>query len=120
MSRRKHQNISSPRPLVRPKAPDTPMNRLERQFRLFDSKNPQVYQTLVRLCREARAAGNRQIGIGMLWEVLRWKSLVETTGKPWKLNNNHRSRYARLIMAQEPDLDGIFEIRDLHDTGHTL
>jgi len=114
MSGRKHQNISSPCPLAKPTAPDAPLNRLERQFRDFHSRNPQVYQTLVRLCREARAKGHRHIGIKMLWEVLRWESMVKTSGKPWKLNNNYSSRYARLIMRQEPDLDGFFETRGLH------
>jgi hypothetical protein len=35
---------------------------------------------------------------------------ISTTGD-FKLNNNYRAHYARLIMHQEPDLDGIFELR---------
>ena len=31
----------------------------------------------------------------------------------FKLNNNYRSRYARLIMEQEADLEGVFQIREL-------
>ena len=33
-------------------------------------------------------------------------------GKDFKLNNNYVSRYARLIMAQEADLEGVFETRE--------
>jgi len=112
MSRKKHPNISSPPPLAKPAEPDVPVSRLERQFRAFHARNPQVYQTLVRLSREARAKGHRHISIKMIWEVLRYDSMTKTTGKPWKLNNSHTSYYARLIMAQEPDLDGIFETRE--------
>ena len=27
------------------------------------------------------------------------------------LNNNHESQYARLLMEQEPGLEGMFEVR---------
>ena len=45
-----------------------------------------------------------------------------STGKPpgipddaedWKLNNSYSSRYARKIMADHPQLDGLFEVREL-------
>ena len=31
----------------------------------------------------------------------------------WKINNNFAPHYARLIMEQEPDLKGFFEVREL-------
>ena len=35
-----------------------------------------------------------------------------TTPDPvFKLNNNHRAFYARLLMAQEAELEGFFEVR---------
>jgi hypothetical protein len=45
--------------------------------------------------------------------VLRWNSHLnpDHTGG-YKLNNNYRALYARKIMEQEPDLDGLFEIRE--------
>lgn len=59
------------------------------------------------------------MGIAMLWERMRWELTVETDsvdlGDDFKLNNNYRSRYARLIMNNEPDLAGFFDIRRLHD-----
>lgn len=86
----------------------------EARFREFHATNPEVYQELVVLARQALARGKRKIGIGMLWEVMRWGRWLAITGDDeFKLNNNYRSRYARLIMEQEPDLRGIFEIREL-------
>ena len=33
----------------------------------------------------------------------------------FKLNNNFTAHYARLLMAQEPDLEGFFETRESYD-----
>ncbi|MGI0148620.1 MAG: hypothetical protein ACREDF_03695 [Thermoplasmata archaeon] len=88
-------------------------DRIQRAFEEFHALNPHVYDTLVRLARRY-AEKHRKAGIGHLWEVMRWQMFVETTGdEEFRLNNNWKSRYARLIMAREPDLDGLFEIREL-------
>ena len=39
--------------------------------------------------------------------------LHESTGESYKISNDYRSHYARLIMRNEQDLNGIFEIREL-------
>ena len=42
--------------------------------------------------------------------------MVETTGDEptdFKVNNNFASRYARIIMDNEPDLHGLFELRKI-------
>ena len=51
---------------------------------------------------------------GMLFEIVRWRrGVVTVIGDGFRLNNNYRSRYARLIESQEPDLEGIFDTREL-------
>lgn len=86
---------------------------LQRAFDEFHAANPHVYEMLVRFARVALAAGRKRIGIGALYERMRWETWVTTTGPEFKLNDHHRSRYARLMMAQEPDLAGVFETRAL-------
>lgn len=56
-----------------------------------------------------------KIGVGMLMEVCRWQYTRSTTDQtsPFRLNNNWRSRYSRLIMEREPDLAGMFDVREL-------
>jgi len=81
----------------------------------FHIDHPQVYDELVRLAREAKAAGKGRIGIRMLWEVARWNLWLGTSAAEYKLNNNYHSRYARFIMHAESDLAGIFAIRELKD-----
>lgn len=84
------------------------------RFVTFHETNPDVYAALVAHTRELVELGHQRVGIGMLWEVLRWSHM--RTGDPtsdFKLNNDYRSHYARLIMDQEPDLADVFETRRL-------
>jgi len=90
---------------------------IEQAFWQFHNANPHVYDELVRLARAWRKRRpNTRLGVGMLFEVLRWNvaMAMETEGDDFKLNNNYRSYYARLLMHRNPDLDGVFEIRKLH------
>ena len=91
-----------------------PEGSIAQEFQRFHRANPQVYSTLVDLAREAQEKGRRRIGIGMLWEVMRWHMFLQTDSEDaWSLNNTFRSRYARMIMRRERDLEGIFEVRGL-------
>lgn len=87
---------------------------IQQTFEAFHASNPWVMDALVTLAREHRAAGHRRVGIGLLFEVLRWRYDIEVTGdSPWKMNNDLRSRYARAIAATVPDLADAFETRSL-------
>lgn len=87
---------------------------LHGDFLYFHRHNPDVYIRLVELARKAKAAGKVKCGIGMLFEVARWDFWLTTEKQGgWKMNNSHRSRYARLIMQQEQDLRGFFQVREL-------
>jgi hypothetical protein len=93
---------------------------IEQAFLRFHAQNPHVYDELVKLARRARRSGSSRVGIGMLFEVLRWRHTLRTGGDDFKLNNNYRSYYARLIMLREPDLAGVFETRQLHGSERGL
>ena len=84
---------------------------IEEKFVLLHAENPHVYKELVRLAREALLSGQRKWSINGLFEVLRWKLVIETNDREFRLSNNHRACYARLIMEQEPDLEGFFTIK---------
>ena len=87
------------------------------RFLEFHESNPQVYRELVSRARALQRAGHDHIGIGMLFEVLRYKSMIKTSDPSgFKLNNDYRSRYARLIMDRESDLRGFFHTRTLSAT----
>lgn len=81
------------------------------RFRKFHEAHPEVYAALVRFTREAIArTGRRRAGIGAVYERARWELSLRTSGSP-ALNNSYKAFYARLIMAQEEDLAGVFETR---------
>jgi len=52
-----------------------------------------------------------KLGIGQLFEVLRWNRLIRTNAQDFKLNNNLRAYYSREMMRNEPDLVGLFDTR---------
>jgi len=95
--------------------PDARGGTIQERFDAFDRANPWIYNALVELSRELLGSGKDRIGMKMLFEVLRWEYLKRTTDEAsdFKLSNSYTSRYARRIMAQEHELDGIFETRPL-------
>lgn len=106
---------------LRQASPALPAKDHADRFKQFHEDNPQVYEELVRLARHAlaqrarRGVTSRHLGIRMLWEVTRWNLTIETddANSDLKLNDHYHSRYARLIMEEESDLGGIFELREL-------
>lgn len=96
-------------------------NSLPARFERFDEANPNVYRALVALARRIRSRRpDSTIGIGMLYEVLRWDCYMETdSDEPYRLSNDFRAFYARKMMREELDLNGIFQtkksVADLED-----
>ena len=80
-------------------------------FAAFHACNPHVYAELVTLARRLRARGIDRYGIAGLFEVLRYDYTIRTGATDFKLNNNYRAFYARMIMANHPELANLFEVR---------
>jgi len=80
-------------------------------FRAFHAANPHVYAHLRRFALEAKRSGRPRISINLLHERLRWFTTIEVQGDAFKVNNNWRPFYARLLMHEEPELAGFFETR---------
>jgi len=85
---------------------------LDAQFDKFHKDNPKVYQEILALTTAAYAAGRRRLGMKMLFEVIRWNSTLLTTDPEYKLNNNHTSRYAKMIMENNPQFRDMFLTRE--------
>lgn len=86
---------------------------IQARFLRFHEENPEVYEALVRMARRIKASGQSSYSISGIYEVARYDRFISTTGKPFKLSNSYRSRYARLIMETEADLAGFFVLREL-------
>lgn len=107
-------DIFTPTPI----APTVPTNHargasLPEMFAAFHAANPHVYHALRRLAINMVRRGQHKIGVKMLFEVLRWQHAMTThdAASAFKLNNNYAPFYARLLMDNEPELNGVFETR---------
>lgn len=88
---------------------------IQERFEAFHRTNPQVYAALRGLALQMLGNGVRQYGIKGLFEILRWQYALQTKGEPFKLCNDYTSRYARLLVKLNPELDGFFELRGLRN-----
>lgn len=91
-----------------------PAPGIEARFVAFHKRNPHIYAI-----GEARDRGATKLGIGQLWEVMRWQMHDYRTSddaSSYRLNDHYRSRYARLIERENPALEGIFETRALRSS----
>lgn len=80
----------------------------------FHQRHPEVYGGLVHLARQAKRKGAQRLAIAMVFEVLRWNTMMGAdvpSEEPFRLNNSYRSSYSRFIQQTCPDLDGFFMTR---------
>ena len=92
---------------------DSPLTLRER-FERFHQRHPEVYDGLIEVCRAWCQRGSGHWSIDAAFHVLRFTRRM--AGLPdddeiYKLNNNYTAFYARLLMEQEPEFDGLFELR---------
>lgn len=80
-------------------------------FLAFHQKNPIVYKILKKLALDLVKVGYDKIGISLIWERMRWEFMLLPTKDDFKLNNDFRAGYARLLMANEKKLKGVFNTR---------
>lgn len=84
---------------------------IDERFAAFHARNPQVYEALRARALAMRRRGVERYSIAGLFELLRWQYAMQTAGGEYKLNNDFRAPYARLLMEQEAALAGFFEVR---------
>lgn len=86
------------------------------KFCNFHSRNPEVYESLVSLSREWRSYGGGKWSIWAAFNALRWEHMRAHKKDPnevYKFSNDYFAYYSRLIMAENSDLAGIFELRPM-------
>jgi uncharacterized protein YbaP (TraB family) len=75
-----------------------------------------VLTTLEDMAQKWFDQGNAQVGIGMLWEAMRWLAGTQTNVNQldlYRLNNSYRSRYVRLLIQRNPEWADRFHTREL-------
>lgn len=89
------------------------------QFEAYHAAHPEVLREMIRLAYEVRTAGHNRCGIDLLLARVRWYFWVERghpSDEEFKINNNFKPFYARLIMKESPDLGGFFELRAMKNS----
>ena len=90
----------------------------EKKFLEFHAANPHVYGALTDLVTVAKTRGYSKWGIGGMYEILRWEGKIKTTGDAeFKLRNDFRAYYARLLMANGDAPAGFFALRQSQADG---
>ncbi|MFI9157481.1 hypothetical protein [Kitasatospora aureofaciens] len=91
-----------------------PNASIQARFEAFHQLNPWVLRELERRTADCVDNGWKRISIGMLWELLRYRYGQVTRGEDeFRLNNNWRSRYVRLLLERHPEWEPLFETRAL-------
>ena len=85
--------------------------KLDREFEKFHRENPHVYRWLREIALRLRRKGRDHYSARTLVHAFRFHTAMGTTDETFKINNNVSPYYARLLMEQEPELDGFFETR---------
>jgi hypothetical protein len=83
-----------------------------RQFIKYHQENPHIYDLFKKFASEARASGRQRFGVGMISERVRWYVDIETRGDAFKINNNYRSCYVRMMILEDPGYETFFKRRE--------
>ena len=98
---------------------------IQERFEKFHLENPHVFARLEKHCQKAIDKGRKRIPINMVFEVIRWEHFIGTLPtdgdthlgqgefRRLKLNNDFKSRYARLYIKLYPGREKYIEIRQL-------
>ncbi|MEU5389183.1 hypothetical protein [Kitasatospora cineracea] len=105
--------LEAVRRIVQPPVGDARQSIQER-FEQFHALNPWVLADLERLTAECIEAKFPRISLGMLFELVRYSyGRATLSADDFRLNNDFRSRYARMLIEQHPEWAGYFEVRAL-------
>lgn len=86
-------------------------HRVFRRYERWDEENPQFYPMFCRFTLDLIQRGRDRISAAWIFERIRWESMLQTSDKDFKLNNDFRAIYARRFMFDYPHHTGVFELR---------
>ena len=85
---------------------------LAERFEAFHAANPQVYVAMKKLTHRISASGRNEYSIAGIFEVIRFSWAIQTRSlDDYKINNNYKPFYARLLNRDPEVPDGFFAER---------
>ena len=85
-----------------------PLNKFIKYY--FD--NPSVWTLFKKYSEAALFAGRKRYSHVTIMELIRWNCEIEQGDAEFKVNNNNKALYARLLMRTDPRFNKFFEIRE--------
>jgi hypothetical protein len=80
----------------------------KKRFKEFHENNPLVFEEFKNLAFKIKNTGRKKYSAEAILQVLRWHRDLQTTGEPFKISNNFRSMYARLLVHNYPEFKEFF------------
>lgn len=81
------------------------------RFAAFHAANPVVYRLFRQYAHDAKRAGRTRFSADAIIQRIRWFVSVETNGDEFKINDHFSAHYSRMLIAEEPEFAGFFELR---------
>lgn len=81
-------------------------------FQNYHKQNPQIWEAFQKYAFEMTKV-IEQYGAKSIMERVRWQHHIENPGRPFKVNNDFTSLYARLFIYHYPQFENFFEFRTL-------
>lgn len=91
---------------------------IQERFEEFHKANPHIYREIERYTlrlyrRDMERFGRvKRFGISPIIEALRYDHRLRTTSDDFKINNNYRALYVRMLIRHHPKLEPMFERRE--------
>ena len=90
-----------------------PDESLDTRFRNWLRANPHILDLFVSLSLQLQRNGRQHFGAKAIVERMRWEYAIQTQGSDFKFDNNFTSRLARAAVGRRPELESLFEFREL-------
>lgn len=95
--------------------PDYPRHVLDK-FKSFHQQNPRVFQDFKSKAFAMRSKRNKYSAMA-IFQAMRWDYDLQTSGDPFKINNDFIPIYARLLVYHHPEFETFFEFRKVISKG---
>lgn len=80
-------------------------------FDKYNLEHPDIFKRFVELACAMKIAGRKRYGAMSIIEAMRWEYDIANPKGEFKINNNFRSLFARLLAYQDPAFEEFFEFR---------
>jgi hypothetical protein len=81
----------------------------------WHSKNPSIWLAFEKFSLEAAASGRPRYSHWAVMNRVRWHTTIETTGKEFKISNDHIAFYARAFCAKHLQHKEFFRFKPLKE-----